>query len=260
MRSLFVPRGIILVWAILTASIGLSVQLRLFASQMRQERPEVLIAQFYKGISAIPSQVIDAFFNAVHFDPATVILSVGTQPIQTVHLIIVFGLVVLVVTIILYQRAIKSPAFADDFVMLLFCYLMFRIVVGIWIRAEVAVQPIQEGVLGFLMIALIVILTWRGGGIDDSKVFWRGVFEIYLVLIFIYPDLIFPATSTALDGLASFGEALQSSAGYVFWSLFGMGLSVWLLYGAGSKPRKPTGDVIESLKKKMDEEFDKAKK
>lgn len=260
MRSLFTPRGIILVWAVLTASVGLGAPLRLFASEIRRGKPEVLFARFYNGFSAIPSQVIGAFSNAVHFEPATVIFSAGTLQFQTVHLIFLVGVAFLVLLVWLYQRAIKSPAFADDFLMLGFCYLVIRIVVGIWIRADVSIQPIQEGVLGFLMIALIIILTWRGGGRDDSKIFWRGIFEIYIVLIFVYPDWTIPATTALMEGLASFGEMLQISTGFVFWSLLGMGLGAWLLYGAGSKPSKPARDIIEGLKKKVDEEFDKAKK
>lgn len=188
MRSLFTPRGIVLVWAVLTASVGLGAQLRLFALEIRRGKPEVPLAQFYIGFSAIPSQVINAFFNAVHFEPATVIFSVGTREFQTVHFIFLLGLALLVLLFWLYQRAIKSPAFADDFLMLGFCYLVIRIVMGIWIKADVSIQPIQEGVLGGLMIALICILTWRGGGLDDSMIFWRGVFEIYVVSIFVYSD------------------------------------------------------------------------
>jgi hypothetical protein len=37
-------------------------------------------------------------------------------------------------------------------------------------------------------------------------------------------------------------------------------VAAWLLYGVGAKPRKSSGEVLEGLKKKVDEEFEKAKK
>ena len=61
---------------------------------------------------------------------------------------------------------------------------------------------------------------WRGVGEArrDSRIFWKSLFEIYLILLFFFPKLIVGSTAALFDGLAEFGSILDFSAGFVFWS------------------------------------------
>ena len=259
MRSVFGPKGMILIWVILTATIGLGVQLKQVAVEIRTDHPEQLVAQLFETINSIPPKAIDTFFDAVHFVPGAVIFSLSGLPIQTIHVVILFGTILLALVLFLFRKALHSDTLADDLVMLVIMYLVFQIVIGIWARIDAGIGIVRPGFVCVLMVVTVIILAWRGGGKEDSRIFWKSLFEIYVILLFFFPKVIVDSTAVFFDGLAEFGSTLHSSAGFVFWSGVGLVVAAWLLYGAGSKKRRSTPEVIEDTRKKINEVLDKAK-
>ena len=82
----------ILIWAVLTATIGLALQLKQLAAEIRAAQLEKAIAGFFNGINLIPGGAINAFFDAVHFNPAAILFTTSGLTVQVIHLIIMLGI------------------------------------------------------------------------------------------------------------------------------------------------------------------------
>jgi hypothetical protein len=64
MRSIFGPRGVILIWVFLTATIGLGTQLKQLALELRTLHPDTIVVGIFEEINQIPPKAINVFFDA----------------------------------------------------------------------------------------------------------------------------------------------------------------------------------------------------
>jgi hypothetical protein len=259
MRALFSAKGISLVWIILTASAGLNSALRDLAAAIRAAHPERYLVTWFNSLNTFPAQALQKIYDLIQFRP-NVQIRVGSQTIVTDLIPLAIGAVILVGVVWLHRRATKSPTFADDLVTLGLLYLGLQITAGLWFGTSNRLVQLRTGLVAPLITALILFQMDRAGARDDTKVFFKGLLQIYVVCAFLVPSDTITATTNFIETLATIGQALSPSPIFAFWCAAGMILALYLIYGLGVKPGKPTAEVLDALKKKVEEDFDKAKK
>ncbi len=261
MRSIFTDRGIVLIGMILVSAAGIAPYIPELTKTIGDAHPEVYLKQLFDFINSIPPNLVNLIFNTINFN-ATVISSAGTIELNTATVLGLVALVILSITFFLLQRAIKSTAFFDDFVALGVFYIALRVVVGIWIRVQILPQPLGAGFTASLMTLIVIYLLAHSGASVDSKILFRGLLQIYLIWVFVFPSETIRSTLGALDGFASFCSKFMPTPTPLFISLSAIGLVVALgqIYKIGVKPKPPTGTVLDGLQQQIDGAFDRAKK
>lgn len=259
MRSLFAARGLAYIWTILTAMSGIASLLRDSAKALLASHVERYVSPWLGALDSIPPQIIKTLLDLLNVD--TTIQSGGRILTLDPRLVLfAAGALVLALAIWVYLRAKKSKPIADDFVALVILYLLLQVTLGIWTPVASQLEAVRPETLAGAMILLIILLAGRTGAMDDSKIFFQALFEIYLVLLFLFPQQTIVTTGNALNTLAGFGDGLKNSPLLVIWSLVGLILGVYLLYGVGVKPRPSAAAVLAVTKQKVDEVFEKAQK
>lgn len=243
MRALLQTKGILLVWVIITATAGLAKQMRDVALELRKATPDLVknVNSVFDTVNKFASTTTEAFFKSVQFNPTTPVIDIrGMTSIRTRDFMLLVGILFLLFLIFLYQRAVKSDAFADDLIALVFLYFFVIVVLSIILGLGFGIQAAnQRGfVLGFFLL-LILMLGMRAGMVEDSRIFFRGLTESVLLTLFLYPEPTIGALASGIDGLAGVGESLNKNVSmFLFWSLVGFLLAVGELYALSIR-RKP---------------------
>lgn len=252
MRALFSTRGILLIWILLTASTGLSVQLRGMATEMKTTSATMVtpINSVFQSINNFALEQSQTFFRNVKFDPNSVVVDIKSLgSIQTRHMMAFVGIVLLVLAVFLYQRAIKSDTFADDllalFAFYVFVVIELSIVLGLGFNVAVA---LQRGYVLAAFIIIIAILSWRAGALQDTRLFFRALIEIGILALFLFPDGTIAGTAGFFTSLADFGDYMKKSASvFLVWSIIGAILALTELYALGRRSTRSSNAPVRRV-------------
>lgn len=265
MISVFTSRNLIYWWVFLTSFVFLQQPARDLAKNFFRNNqlftttsfPFSLADGITKWIDDRARQIVVQF----QFDPNAIVLKAGNTLIldgYRVGLLMILLLLVLVVRF--YMRALSSPAVFDDVAALVVCFFVYHLVAQTMriIKVPPFGATAASGLtLGEQMItersnwvfflgAVIVLLAVGGRGWADARVFWRGLIELFLVWLFLIPGAAAAGFSTLLEALAGFGAALQTPtnvAWAILWAVIGLLLAVYRLYHGvpGSPGARPAG-------------------
>ncbi len=235
MRALFTNKGFILIWVLVMALIGLSSPLGTFAKQLRDAKMDVEFSQWLATLNQISPKIIDAVFQYVKVPPK-IKFPGGSLELESNIAFVVIGFLFIVIGLVIHRRAVRSEAAFDDFIALLVLYLFLQIGTGIWVKQKIMPVPLQAGFLAIGMTLLVIFFTLRGGGIDDSRIFFRSTLQVYLIWLFLFPAETLGLTLTSLDRLASLGKDVKLPPVLGFWAVIGLVIAIPMIYAIGIKP------------------------
>lgn len=238
MSEVFGIRSIIYWWGLLTATVFIKDWLRQLADFVRQ--PDMFVP------SKIPFNVLpglnDAIDNAstymktaVQFDPSQIIATVGPIAIPSWSIALILGLVLVVVGVRLYVRALRTEAWYDDFLTLFLLYVILRfeghIISSTSLPLTDAFKALfqNQAVSFFLIVGLLLGLSFVGEGVHSKRAFWRALIAALIISLFMFPIATATILGAAVDALAQFGAALSLPANLPFavaWGVFGMALAI----------------------------------
>ncbi len=260
MAEIFNARSMLYWWGILSASVFIREALKEFAKFLKSSgtfTADKIPFNVLPGLNSWIDGVADYLRTTVKFNPNTPFLTVGTFAVQSWVIAILFGLILLIVVVFLYIRALKSSAWFDDFVVLFMIYVVLRIeghivsLSGLPILNSLRMFVDNPASAYFLMMALMLVLTFAGEGWHSKIAFWRAVIEAALVSLFMFPREASNVFSYIVDALAQFGVGLTQPQNVPFavaWGVIGMLLALnrlvlegGTLGGGGGGGGKPAG-------------------
>jgi hypothetical protein len=261
MRSIFSDKGILLLIIIFVASASLAQYTPEFIQSVRGAQLQLYLKALFDFLNSIPPAIIDFIFNTIHFS-AKVFSTAGNLELNPATLISFVALLVIGFGFVVLRYAIKSKAFFDDFLALGGFYIALQVCVGIWIRLGILPQPLRAGTVAGIMTLILIYLMFRAGAAVESKLFFRGLLQIYLIWLFVLPSETIEKTLGSLAAYADFCNRFMPPSTPLSIALSAVGLFIALgqIYGVGSKPSRSTAEVLVDLKKKVGEAFDKANK
>jgi hypothetical protein len=250
MYQVFGSRSLIYWWGVLTATIFVKDWLASLAKLFHD--PNVINStkipfSMLPGLNKWVDDAADYVKKAIDFNPTQEIAKIGPVSIPGWALAVLLGIVLIVIAVQMYMRALNSPAWYDDFITLFALYVILRLeghTVGStklpvldWFRALIE----NQAVTFFILLILMLVLSFFGEGLRSVRAFWRALLEALLLTLFMYPRQAADLIGLALDTLAQFGGALLLPENFPFavaWGVIGMLLALQRLTtpeGAGSK-------------------------
>jgi hypothetical protein len=246
MGNVLGPKGWIFWWAGLTVAVFLQDWLHSLAGFFRNK---VIFSADIPPFNLVPS--VNAWIdgaagyirNTVKFKPDDVLAGIGPLSIHNWMFALLVGVLILVVTGVLYLRALNTDTLLDDFAALIVLYFVIRIeahliAIANFTTLTAAGRSVLQnpGVSFAILLILLVILALGGGGINRARSIWRGLTEALLLAILLFPVEAGAAVAAGIDGFAQFGALLQKNLTFgVVWGVIGMILALRQLYYADAK-------------------------
>lgn len=243
MGASFSSRNLIYWWAFLTSFIFLQSMARDLAKSFRDNRlfnpesfPFSLASGMTRWIDDRTAQLVKGF----SFDPNAVVVKLGNALILDGFRVgVILSLIVLLVAIRYYIAAMISPRLYDDIIALIIFFFVYHLEAQILVAIKVpfGTQMAQDRATWVWFMGIVVLAIMLGGrAFNDSRVFWKGLFELFVVWLFLIPDAAAGAFAATLDSLANFGAALLIPSNIsisVVWALIGFLLAAYRIYGTG---------------------------
>jgi len=249
MREVFAARNLVFWWGIATTFIFLEGWMKRAAAFLQTPGlfdPTKMPFNILPSINGLIDQFAELLVRRVGFDPAAPLLTIGAIVIPNLALAIFFGIIILVVVIGFYFKAVAAHGLLDDFMAMAAVYFIFRLEGDI---AEVLLQPHAIAELlrdPFIYLAALTVfllmMLMAGKGFTDSKVFWKVVGEGTALYIFFFPKQVADALARLLAWAAEFGPFLRANTffpegvGLVLWAVLGVILLAPRLYDIGRPP------------------------
>ncbi|MDE3089980.1 MAG: hypothetical protein KGJ80_11420 [Chloroflexota bacterium] len=237
MAEVFSFRSLIYWWGILSATVFVKGWLEQLASFLKTSgtfTPDKIPFSLVPGLNSWIDGAAKYIRDSITFDPNQIVAGAGTFAIKGWMLALFFGVLLLILAVVLSARALQSPAWFDDFVVLLVIYVILRMVGHIvaiaslpfldWFRALVDNPATAFGVL----LVLLLFLSFLGEGVRSKRAFWRALIEAGVVSLFMFPLQTSIALGYGVDALAAFGAGLSRPENLPFamvWGLIGMFLA-----------------------------------
>ncbi|HZQ10130.1 MAG TPA: hypothetical protein VFD70_26370 [Anaerolineae bacterium] len=257
MRGLFTARGCLPLWAIFIGLLVLNSFLKSLISELEAAHVQATLVTLLNNINAFVPNIVLALASSQL--PETIELP-GVRVVVTrtvINALIGFGFVLFGANMM--RRAIKSKSIADDFLALLGFYICLRVAIQLWFANLMGLDLAQSSILLVVMIGWIGYATWQAKGLDDSKIFFRGLLLIGVVLLFDIPDLTIGVTLGILTRIAELGADLIIPAWFQLLGVIGLLVGVYLLYGVGTKPKRSARQALDQVQKDINQMLDKAK-
>jgi hypothetical protein len=239
MSDVFGIRSIIYWWGFLTATVFVRDWLRQLTDFIRQ--PDMFVP------TKIPFNMLPGLNStidvktAVKFNPNQIIATIGPIGIPSWSLAILLGIILIVVGIRLYVRALRTEAWYDDFITLFILYVILRfeghIISSTALPLTDSFKALFENqaVTFFLIVGLLLGLSFVGEGVHSKRAFWRALLAAQIISLFMFPRETANFLSYGVDALAQFGTALSLPANLPFavaWGVVGMLLAIQRLVGS----------------------------
>ncbi len=232
MRDVFGSKNWIFWWAALTATVFLKDWLPTLANFFRDSgffSPTLFPFSLVSGLNAWIDSVAQNIENAIQFNPAAPLVTIGPVTIPSMAIAILVGILILAGGVALYVRALKSTALGDDILTLLALYFILR--VEAYIISSTNVGPLEGAgsfvidnpITGFyVMMFFLLLLVFMGGGMKSRRAFWRGLLEAVVVALFVVPMQTANALSLFFFGLYTFANLLSTNLVFgVVWGVLG---------------------------------------
>lgn len=231
MRDVFGSRNWVFWWAALTSTVFLKDWLPTIATFFRDSgffSPTTFPFSLVSGLNAWLDNVAQGIENSVNFNPNADII---TTPFSVPNwaLAMAVGLLVLLGTVALYMRALRSSSVGDDILTLLGLYFILRIeayIVGLTNVGPLAGASdilVQNPLAGFYIIMFFLfVLVFLGGGLRSRRAFWRGLLEAVLIALFVVPTQTAGLLTLFFMGLFAFANLLGSNLVFgIIWGVMG---------------------------------------
>lgn len=241
MIDVFSARSLIYWWGMLTATLFVKEWLDALAHLFTDSvtfTPDKIPFNLVPGMNKGIDDLTEFIKTSINFNPDQVIATVGPLSFYGWGLALLLGIIILAAGIAMYVRALKTEAWYDDFLTLIFLYFILRIeghIVGSTqlhlldsFKAFVDNPTVTFAVLMILML----FLSFFGEGWNSKRAFWRALLEALFFALLIYPVVTANWIGAALHGLALFGGSLVPGVNVPFamgWGLFGMALAIYRL-------------------------------
>lgn len=238
MSEVFGVRSLIYWWGVFSATVFIKDWLRQLADFLRHSNmfsPENIPFNMLPGLNSWIDGAAKFIHDSIKFDPGQAIVSIGSFAILGWMVALFFGFLFLIIAVLLYIRALSSPAWFDDFLAIFAIYLILRIISHI---AALTSLPLLDsfrvfvdnpGTAFLLLLVLLIFLSFFGEGFRSKRAFWRALVEAALLALFMFPREMATALAYGVDALAQFGANLSLPANLPFaiiWGLVGMFLAL----------------------------------
>jgi hypothetical protein len=252
MAAILNTRNLIYWWVFITSFSFLQLPARELAKNLRNNQvfvttsfPFNITEGFTRWLDDRTVQIVRAF----QFDPNVIVIKTGTTLILDGYRV---GLLLIVLLLILavryYVRAVASPKIYDDILALFICFFVYHLIAQTFKIIKAA--PFGGGPAGltlgdqlineranwvWFLVIVILGMVLGGRGWADAKVFWKGVLELFFVWLFFIPQAAASGFATLLEAFAGFGAALLQPAYMqwaIIWAAIGFLLAVHRLYNA----------------------------
>lgn len=255
MSEVFGIRSIIYWWGLLTATVFVRDWLRQLADFIRQPDmfvPSKIPFNTLPGLNSTIDNASTYVKTAVKFDPTQIIATIGPIGVPSWSVALLLGLILIILGIRLYIRALRTEAWYDDFLTLFLLYVILRfeghIISSTSLPLTDAFKALFENqaVTFFLIVGLLLGLSFVGEGVHSKRAFWRALLAALIISLFMFPAETANIVGYGVDALAQFGAALSLSANLPFaiaWGVFGMVLAINRLmtpenFGGGGRAAK----------------------
>ncbi|MGE5139105.1 MAG: hypothetical protein ACM3JD_06585 [Rudaea sp.] len=241
MSNVLAPRSWVFWWAALTATVFLRDALTWLSSIFRNKSvfaPTIPPFSLVAGVNGIIDGVAEWIRTGVQFKPNDLLLAFGPLGIRNWMIALFIGLVILIIAALVYRRALGTSALLDDIAALIVLYFVIRIEAHLLAIAQLpalsqtAKSLVGNQILSFIvLLALLAGLTITGEGLKDARSFWRGVIELFLVAILLFPVEAAGAVAAFFDLIRTFGNLVMSNMLFAaIWAAFGIALALRRLY------------------------------
>lgn len=180
MRALFTARGCLSLWAIFLSLILLSPAIQSLLAEMEQAPIEAMMQEWRNAVNELVPQILTTIFTTINL-PEPITFPGGTLTLSSALFYGFLGLIIIIGGFWGVRRAIKSKAFADDLLSLFGFYLALQVGVGVWAAVFPNVVPLQAGTIALVMGVWILYSMLKAKGLEDSKVFFRSMFLLFLI-------------------------------------------------------------------------------
>ncbi|MBI5029659.1 MAG: hypothetical protein HZB51_03975 [Chloroflexi bacterium] len=238
MADVFGVRSLIYWWAVLTATVFVKDWLRQLAVLLKSPdmfTPSKIPFSTLPGLNGVIDNVATYVSTAIKFNPNQVLATIGPIGIPGWSLAIIAGLVLLLFGVRTYIHALRSEPWYDDFFALFILYVIIRFeghIIGstsLPLLANFKELAVNQALSFFIIIGLLLGLSFSGSGFRSRRAFWRASTAALLVAMFIYPRETANIVGWAVDLLAQLGDALILPANLPFavlWGAIGMFLAL----------------------------------
>jgi hypothetical protein len=252
MSEVFGVRSLLYWWGVLTATVFVRDWLKQLGGFFKDSptfTPDKIPFNILPGLNSWIDGAGNYIRVTVKFNANAPLFTVGSTAVPSYVLGFLGGFILIAIGAALLFRAIKSPAWFDDFIALAAMYIVLRIVGHIvslatalpfanWFRDFVN-NPFAAYVA---IMVLLLFITFFGEGFQSKRAFWRAIIASSLFSLFMYPRQVSIIIGYILDALALFGEGLWSQANIPFavaWGVVGIFLALQRLAtqegGAGGR-------------------------
>jgi hypothetical protein len=257
MGSVFSLRNLIYWWMLLTSAVFLQGPARNLAQIFRDGRifsvdnfPFNLATGLTQWITSWSIQIVRTF----QFNPEAVVVKVGqTTILNGFRIGVLLSLILLGLAVRYYMKAAKSPRIYDDIIALIICFFVYHLEAQTFVAINLQLGNVRVGTLmaeqraawvGFLGVVIFgLIISARG--FYDSRVFWKGMTELFVVWLFLMPNQAASSFGTLLATFADVGGYLTRPANLPIataWAFVGLLAALYRLYTAQpAPPPKPAG-------------------
>ncbi len=182
----------------------------------------------------------------VQFDANKPLAQLGPIGIPNWSIALLVGILILVIALLLYRKALATSSLLDDFGALFALYFVIRIEAHLLSIAKIpAIGPAAQSVLGNQLFSFGVVMLFllglavTGEGLKSTRSFWRALAEVLIVAILLFPTEAGTWVANGILTLNEFGSNLRNNLVLgAAWGLIGLILAVQRLYYGDAKPAK----------------------
>ncbi len=192
-----------------------------------------------------------AAIGKINFDPKAGLIYIGGFGLANLFVAILLGVILLLTVFIFYSRATRTHGIFDDLLAMALIYAVMRM-------AGVAAEGLQIPVIDFIqreeprsylliLSVYMLLLMFAGKAGVDSRVFFKVLFEAFLIWFMILPEITVQITAFIIEVPWWINYTLQSEPNIrnyyamvlAVWALLGVALAGMSIYTAGRPPPPP---------------------
>lgn len=238
MSEVFSVRSLIYWWGMLTASAFIQEWLAGLAKLLQDPETfnkEKIPFNMMPGLNSWIDGAAEYVKVAVNFDPGQTIATIGPLTVSGWVVAVLLGLILISFGVRLYIRALRSHQWFDDLFTLFVLYIILRFEGHIISQTGLPIQDWFKALLDnqfisfFLIILLLLMLSFAGEGLRSKRAFWRALGAAVLISLFIYPSEMASILGYIVQALAFFGASLTTQQNLPFtiaWGVIGMILAI----------------------------------
>ncbi len=241
MSQVLGPRSWVFWWAALTATVFLRDAITWLSDFFRNSSifaPTIPPFSLVSGLNGSIDGIAEWLRTQVAFRPGDVLIGAGPLVIYNWMIAIFMGILLLLVAALLYRRALASSALLDDLAALFVLYFVIRIEAHLFslselpVLSEAAKTIVGNQLFSFVVLLVLLIgLTVTGQGLRAARAFWRGIVELLVVAILLFPTETAAAIAAGLDLLLSFSNLILTNLMFAAaWAVLGIILALRRLY------------------------------